>query len=64
MGVRRVAEYAVASPYAWDVLESLTRSGATVTCLDNHGGADPRLPLADLDSAERGDFTLGLSSAH
>jgi len=59
-----VAVFAVASPYAWDVLESLTRRGARATCLDNHGGADPRLPLADLDTAERGDFTLGLSSPH
>ena len=63
MGVWRVALYAVASPYAWDVLESLTRSGADVTCLDNYGGADERLPLSDLAGAERGDFILGLSSA-
>jgi sugar O-acyltransferase (sialic acid O-acetyltransferase NeuD family) len=59
-----VTVYAVASPYAWDVVESLTQSGAIVTCLDNHGGADPRLPLADLANAERGEFTLGLSSPH
>ncbi len=59
-----LAVFAVASPYAWDVLESLTRSGTDAACLDNVGGADPRLPLADLDGAVRGDFTLGLSSAH
>jgi sugar O-acyltransferase (sialic acid O-acetyltransferase NeuD family) len=63
MGVSTVAVYAVASPYAWDVVESLTRSGVAVTCLDNYGGADPRLPLADLADAERGLFTLGLSAA-
>jgi sugar O-acyltransferase (sialic acid O-acetyltransferase NeuD family) len=64
VGVRRVTEYAVGSPYAWDVLESLTRSGATVVCVDNHGGADARLPLAGVDTAERGVFIIGLSSAH
>ncbi len=64
VGVLRVAVFAVASPYAWEVVESLGRLGATATCLDNHGGADPRLPLVDLTDAERGDFTLGLSSAH
>ena len=64
VGVGTVAVFAVASPYAWDVVESLTRAGADVVCLDNHGGADPRLPLAELATAERGDFVLGLSSAH
>ena len=63
VGAWKVAVYAVASPYAWDVVESLRRSDAVVTCLDNFGGADPRLPLADLGGAERGDFTLGLSAA-
>jgi sugar O-acyltransferase (sialic acid O-acetyltransferase NeuD family) len=64
VAVSKVTVFAVASPYAWDVVESLTRSGAIVTCLDNHGGADPRLPLVDLTDAERGEFTLGLSSPH
>jgi sugar O-acyltransferase (sialic acid O-acetyltransferase NeuD family) len=58
-----VAVFAVASPYAWDVVESLTRSGVAVTCVDNHGGADARLPLVPLDEAPRGPFVLGLSSA-
>lgn len=61
---RRVTVFAVASPYAWDVLESLRRSGTEADCIDNLGGADPRLPLTALDDAVRGDFTLGLSSAH
>jgi sugar O-acyltransferase (sialic acid O-acetyltransferase NeuD family) len=64
VGLSMVTVYAVTSPYAWDVVESLTRSGASVTCLDNHGGADSRLPLVDLADAKRGDFTLGLASAH
>ena len=59
--------FAVATPYAWDVVESARRAGLDVRCIDNHGGADPRLPgllgpraLAD---APRGAFTLGLASA-
>ena len=63
VGVWSVAVYAVASPYAWDVVESLARLGAAVTCLDNLGGADPRLPLLDLADASRGDFVVGLSAA-
>lgn len=40
----------VASPYAWDVVESARRLGRPVTCVDNFGGADPRLPgLIDFD---------------
>jgi sugar O-acyltransferase (sialic acid O-acetyltransferase NeuD family) len=64
VGVPSVAVFAVASPYAWDVVESLVRSDANVTCVDNHGGADARLPLVAIAAAERGDFVVGLSSAH
>ena len=55
----------VASPYAFDVVESLLRLGRDAVCIDNHGGADPRLPgLAPLtDATARTPFTLGLSSA-
>jgi sugar O-acyltransferase (sialic acid O-acetyltransferase NeuD family) len=55
----------VASPYAFDVVESVRRHGRDVVCVDNHGGADRRLPgLVDLtDDTARTPFTLGLSSA-
>ena len=55
----------VASPYAFDVVESARRLGREPVCVDNHGGADPRLPgLTTLaDTTTRTPFTLGLSSA-
>ncbi len=54
--------FAVASPYAWDVVESARRVGYDVRCVDNTGGADPRLPgLTDV--ADDLPFVLGLSSA-
>jgi len=56
----------VASPYAWDVVESAWRGGFDVLCVDNFGGADPRLPaLVRLkDHTTREDsFVIGLSSA-
>jgi len=61
----RLAIFGVASPYAFDVVESARRAGIDVVCLDNLGGADPRLPalLAVTDDVPRGAFTLGLSSA-
>lgn len=57
--------FGVASPYAFDVVESVRRSGRDVACVDNHGGADPRLPglVGHCDVTTRGPFTLGLSSA-
>ena len=57
--------FGVASPYAFDVVESLHRQGRRAMCVDNHGGADTRLPgLVALDDAiPRTPFTLGLSSA-
>jgi sugar O-acyltransferase (sialic acid O-acetyltransferase NeuD family) len=36
--------YGVATPYAWDVVESLWRSGSAPLSVDNIGGADPELP--------------------
>ena len=55
----------VASPYAFDVVETVHRLGRQAVCVDNHGGADPRLPgLSALgDDTPRTPFTLGLSSA-
>ena len=57
---------AVASPYVWDVVESAQRLGRPVHCIDNYGGADPRLPglrtLAE-SIGSAGDWTLGISSA-
>ena len=55
----------VASPYAFDVVESARRLGRDVVCVDNHGGADRRLPgLSELtDDTPRTPFTLGLSSS-
>ena len=57
--------FGVASPYAFDVVESLHRLGREAVCVDNHGGADQRLPRlgALTDATPRTPFTLGLSSA-
>ena len=54
--------YGVATPYAWDVAESAARAGLAVRCVDNHGGADARLPGLTSDPAPGGPFVLGLSS--
>jgi sugar O-acyltransferase (sialic acid O-acetyltransferase NeuD family) len=59
---RRVILFAVGSPYAWDVVESVRRAGAEPVCVDNLGGADARLPGLTR-AAEPGPFVLGLSSA-
>ena len=56
---------AVATPYAWEVVESARRAGLEVECVDNLGGADERLPgLRALDEVDGYDvpWTLGLSS--
>lgn len=57
---------AVATPYSWDVVESVRRLGREPVCVDNLGGADPELPnLVFLDAAidRTSQFTVGLSSA-
>jgi sugar O-acyltransferase (sialic acid O-acetyltransferase NeuD family) len=57
---------AVASPYAWDVVETAHRANFDVRSIDNIGGADDRLPaLVALDDydARSEPFVLGLSSA-
>lgn len=61
MGPRALTVYAVASPYAWDVVASAGRAGLRPTAVDNLGDADPRLPLGPGDPTA--DFVLGLSSA-
>jgi len=56
----------VATPYAWDVVESARRASRDFACIDNLGGADARLPSLALldDSVDRSaPFTLGLASA-
>src|SRR3954452_11673585 len=63
---RRLRIVAVATPYAWDVVESGRRAGREVECVDNVGGADPALPrLRELGALrELGvPWILGLSSA-
>ncbi|MBW8751024.1 MAG: hypothetical protein JF565_06310 [Propionibacteriales bacterium] len=62
MSSRRLIVFAVGSPYAWDVVESVRRTGADPVCVDNLGGADPRLPGLTR-TAPAGPFVLGLSSA-
>src|SRR6185369_13191291 len=54
--------YAVASRYAWDVVESCWRADREPVCIDNVGGADPELPNLSRTGAS-GGFVLGLSSA-
>ena len=54
--------FAVATPYAWDVVESARRAGLEPVCVDNHGGADQRLPGLTAHAPD-GPFVLGLSSA-
>ena len=62
----RLRVVAVATPYCWEVVESARRAGLDVECVDNFGGADPRLPglrvLAEVPDRTT-DWTLGLSSA-
>ena len=56
----------VASPYAWDIVESAKRAGFDVRTIDNFGGADPALPhLVSIDDydARSEPFVIGLSSA-
>ena len=56
----------VASPYAWDIVESAKRAGFDVRTIDNFGNADPTLPnLVSIDDydARSEPFVIGLSSA-
>jgi sugar O-acyltransferase (sialic acid O-acetyltransferase NeuD family) len=62
----RFAIFAVASPYAWDVVESARGNSFDPYCIDNFGGADERLPglisLSDIRDSND-PFVIGLSSA-
>ena len=58
----RLTVFGVATPYAWEVVETAWRLGDQPTCVDNFGGADPRLPGLTTSSAA-GPFVLGLASA-
>lgn len=59
-----VAVYGVATPYAWEVVETLWRRQAEVICIDNYGGADPDLPGLRSDAGDhQGAAVLGTSSA-
>lgn len=58
--------FAVASRYAWEVVESAARAGRDPTAIDNRGDADLRLPALRAPAGETDeavDFVLGLSSA-
>ena len=61
-----VSIFAVASPYAFDVVESAERHGLAVTCIDNFGAADSLLPnlerLSDSTNKLR-PVAIGLASA-
>jgi sugar O-acyltransferase (sialic acid O-acetyltransferase NeuD family) len=39
-----IAIFGVATPYAWEIVETLTKLDKTILCIDNLGGADLRLP--------------------
>ncbi len=56
--------YAVGSPYAFDVADTLSRLGITARSVDNLGGADERLPgLCTPEQVSPMPFALGLSSS-
>jgi sugar O-acyltransferase (sialic acid O-acetyltransferase NeuD family) len=55
--------FGVASPYAWDVVETAGRAKLTPLCVDNYGGADSRLPGLDEDPDVDRPFVIGLSSS-
>jgi sugar O-acyltransferase (sialic acid O-acetyltransferase NeuD family) len=57
----RLSIFGVATPYAWEVVETAWRLGDEPVCVDNFGGADPRLPGLTT-TPPRGPFVLGLAS--
>lgn len=60
---RSLTIFGVASAYAFDVVESATRARLRPRCVDNYGGADPRLPGLDEDVDPAVPFVTGLSSS-
>ena len=57
-----MAVYGVATPYAWEIVETLWRMGLEPTCVDNHGGADARLPGLTTVLPDRGTIVIGPST--
>jgi sugar O-acyltransferase (sialic acid O-acetyltransferase NeuD family) len=57
-----ITVFGVATPYAWDVVESAVRAGLEPHCVDNYGGADERLPGLGEPADAGQPFVLGLSS--
>ena len=58
----RLTIFGVATPYAWEVVETAWRADLEPVCVDNFGGADPRLPGLTTELVT-GPFLLGLASA-
>jgi hypothetical protein len=57
-----LTEYAVGSACAWDVVESIQRTGRTATWVDSTGEAGPRMPGLTTEPGTE-PFVLGPSSA-
>lgn len=57
-----ITVYGVATPYAWEVVETAWRAGLEPVCVDNYGGADDRLPALTTEPPA-GPFVLGLAAA-
>lgn len=57
-----IAVYAVATPFAWEIVETLWRLGLDPICVDNLGGADDRLPGLTAVLPETCDLVVGPSS--
>lgn len=56
--------FGVASPYAWDVVDTAIKCGWEVSTFDNFGGADPQLPALHTEAQHpAGAVAVGLSSA-
>jgi sugar O-acyltransferase (sialic acid O-acetyltransferase NeuD family) len=57
---------AVSAAYVWDVVETVIRLGREPHCVDNVGGADPKLPnlVAEASVSDRSvEFVIGTGSA-
>ena len=53
-----ITVFGVATPYAWEVVETAWRAGLEPVCVDNYGGADDRLPGLTTEPPA-GPFVLG-----
>lgn len=63
MHARRLTIFAVASAYAWKVVDVAASRDWVITSLDNAGGADERLPNLRREVSLIRPMALGLSSA-